>query len=152
VGLKLAVDLDGALGDTRPLWHDWLLQASGVLDVDPSGLPGDRATAAEELDRAGAGNWRTLLARYAEDRAPVYLRRSADVAGALRALHTAGAEVAVFTDAPEELATLALAHLGADRRVGSLHAGVDAEQRALGHLGDGATVVRTRSELTAAAR
>jgi len=151
VGVKLAVDLDGALGDTRPLWQDWLAQASGVLDVDPSGLPADRAAAAAELDRAGAGNWRTLLARYAEDRAPVYLRRSADAADALRALHAAGAEVAVFTDAPEELARVALAHLGADRRVGSLHAGADAERRALGRLGDGATVVRTPSELTAAA-
>jgi phosphoglycolate phosphatase-like HAD superfamily hydrolase len=151
VGVKLAVDLDRALGDTRPLWQDWLAQASGVLDVDPSELASDRATAAEELDRAGAGNWRTLLARYAEDRAPVYLRRSADVADALRALHAAGAEVAVFTDAPEELARVALAHLGADRRVGTLHAGADAERRALGRLGDGATVVRTRTELAAAA-
>jgi phosphoglycolate phosphatase-like HAD superfamily hydrolase len=151
VGVKLAVDLDGALGDTRPLWEDWLLAAAGVLDVDASALPTDRAAAAVELDRAGTGNWRTLLARYAEDRAPVYLRRSADAADALRALHAAGAQVAVFTDAPEELARLALAHLGADRRVGSLHTGADAERDALGELGDGATVVRTRTELTAAA-
>ena len=149
--MKLAVDLDGALGDTRPLWHDWLVSASGVLGVDPTALPTDRAAAAGHLDRAGAGNWRTLLARYAEDRAPVYLRRSADAADALRALHASGAELAVFTDAPEELARVALAHLGADRRVGSLYAGAHAEHRALGELGDGATVVRTRSELTAAA-
>jgi phosphoglycolate phosphatase-like HAD superfamily hydrolase len=151
MGLRLAVDLDGALGDTRPLWHDWLVAASGVLGVDAAALPADRAAAAAELDRAGAGNWRTLLARYAEDRAPVYLRRGADASDALRALHASGAEVAVFTDAPEELALVALAHLGADRRVGSLHTGEDAERRALGELGTGATVVRTRPELTAAA-
>ena len=65
----LAIDLDGALGDTRPLWHDWLGSVEDVLDV--AGLPEDRGEAAAELDRRGAGNWRTLLERFAEDRAPV---------------------------------------------------------------------------------
>jgi phosphoglycolate phosphatase-like HAD superfamily hydrolase len=145
VGLKLAVDLDTVLGDTRPLWRDWLADAARVLGVEPEVLPEDRAAAAVDLDRAGAGNWRTLLERYAEDRAPVYLRPNADVAAALRRLGSNGARVAVFTDAPEELARLALAHLGAERRVESLYAGADAESRALAALGAGARSVRSRA-------
>jgi phosphoglycolate phosphatase-like HAD superfamily hydrolase len=145
VGLKLAVDLDGVLGDTRPLWRDWLSDASRVLGVEPGALPEDRAAAADELDRAGAGNWRTLLERYAEDRAPVYLRPNADVAATLRSLEAAGARVAVFTDAPDELARVALSHLGAARRVESLHVGADAESRALASLGAGARSARTRA-------
>jgi phosphoglycolate phosphatase-like HAD superfamily hydrolase len=145
VGLKLAVDLDAVLGDTRPLWRDWLADAARVLEVEPDALPDDRAAAAAELDRAGAGNWRTLLERYAEDRAPIYLRPNADVAAELRRLGSNGARVAVFTDAPEELARLALAHLGAERRVESLHAGADAESRALAALGTGARSVRGRA-------
>jgi phosphoglycolate phosphatase-like HAD superfamily hydrolase len=146
VGLKLAVDLD-ALGDTRPLWQAWLADAARVLEIDPDALPADRAAAAAELDRAGVGNWRTLLLRYAEGRAPVYLRPNADVAAALRRLQDAGARVAVFTDAPEELARLALTQLSADRRVESLYAGAGAEPRALGSLGAGARVTRTRAAL-----
>src|SRR5262249_17220012 len=71
----LALDLDGVLGDTRPLWRAWLESAAPVLGVDPDALPEDRARAADELDRSDAGNWRTLLERFSEDRAPVYLRR-----------------------------------------------------------------------------
>jgi phosphoglycolate phosphatase-like HAD superfamily hydrolase len=145
--VKLAVDLDRVFGDTRPLWDDWLADAARVLGVDPAALPADRAAAAAELDEAGAGNWRTLLERYAADRAPVYLRPSAEVTAALRRLQSSGARVAAFTDAPEELARLALAHLGAERRVESLHAGWDAEERALASLGDGASVVCDRAEL-----
>jgi phosphoglycolate phosphatase-like HAD superfamily hydrolase len=146
VGLKLAVDLD-ALGDTRPLWDDWLADAARVLGVDPAALPQDRSAAAAELDQAEAGNWRTLLRRYAEDRAPVYLRPDARVAEALRGLAASGARVAVFTDAPDELAALALSHLGAVRRVESVHAGAEAEARALAALGEGSRVVRTRGDL-----
>ena len=40
--MRLAVDLD-VLGDTRPLWRDWLADAARVLDVD--GLSDDRAAA-----------------------------------------------------------------------------------------------------------
>jgi phosphoglycolate phosphatase-like HAD superfamily hydrolase len=147
--VKLAVDLDGVLGDTRPLWRDWLESAAKVLEVDPGALPPDRAAAAAALDDSGAGNWRALLERYAADRAPLYLRPSADVAAGLRRLQAAGARLAVFTDAPEELARLALAHLGAERRVESLHAGTNAERRALTALGPGAEVVRTRAQLIA---
>ena len=76
------------LGDTRPLWRDWLADAARVLDVE--GLPEDRAAAAAELDARGAGNWRTLLERFAEDRAPVYLRPAAEVSAALRRLQAEG--------------------------------------------------------------
>ena len=55
----LVIDLD-AIGDTRPLWSAWLESARGVLEIDPAGLPADRGEAAEVLDRAAAGNWRTL--------------------------------------------------------------------------------------------
>jgi phosphoglycolate phosphatase-like HAD superfamily hydrolase len=144
--VRLALDLDGVLGDTRALWDAWLADAGGRLGLGE--LPGDRAEAAALLDRE-AGNWRTLLERFAADRAPVYLRPSSEVAGALRGLAATGARLAVFTDAPEELARLALAHLGAERRVESLHAGAGAEARALTALGDGATAVRTRAELLA---
>lgn len=145
----LAIDLDGALCDTRPLWQDWLESAATVLGVDPGELPQDRGAAAAELDRRGAGNWRTLLERFAEDRAPVYLRRDASVAAALRALGTAGRELGAFTDAPEPLARVALAHLGADRRVARLEAGTDALERLLAGLGGDAIVVRTGEELAA---
>lgn len=136
----LAIDLD-ALGDTRALWRDWLADVSRVLDVD--GLPEDRAAAAAELDARGAGNWRTLLERFAEDRAPVYLRPAADVSAALRRLQAEGVQLAVFTDAPAELAHVALAQLGAARRVAAVEAGADA----LARLGAGVTVVRSRDEL-----
>ena len=59
----LLIDLDGALGDTRPLWRDWLADAARVLPLDPSALPADRGAAAAALDAAGAGNWRVLLER-----------------------------------------------------------------------------------------
>ena len=110
----LAIELE-VLGDTRQLWRDWLDDASRVLDVE--GLPEDRAAAAAELDARGAGNWRTLLERYAEDRAPVYLRPAAEVSAALRGLQAEGVRLAVFTDAPAELARVALSQLGAARRV-----------------------------------
>ena len=85
----VAIDLDGALGDTRPLWAAWLEDAArrfrSIAPLDVAALPADRAAAAEELDRwaeAGVGDWRAALARFAEDRAPVYLRPSAGAGGA----------------------------------------------------------------------
>ena len=102
--MMVAIELD-VLGDTRPLWRDWLADAARVLDVE--GLPDDRAAAAAELDARGAGNWRTLLERFAEDRAPVYLRPAAEVSAALRRLQGEGVGLAVFTDAPAELARVA---------------------------------------------
>lgn len=148
----IAIDLDGVLGDTRPLWVDWLADATRVLGVDPAGLPEDRAAAATALDAAGAGNWRALLERFAEERAPVYLRPNAEVGALLRRLQTAGARLGVFTDAPEQLALVALAHVGAARRVEAVECGESALERLVAGLGGDATVARTRAELSLAAQ
>jgi phosphoglycolate phosphatase-like HAD superfamily hydrolase len=147
----LAIDLD-ALGDTRPLWDAWLASAGGVLGVDPAGLSADRGEAAAELDRLGAGNWRTLLERFSEDRAPVYLRRDAEASAALRALAASECLIGVFTDAPEPLARIALAQVGAERRIAALETGAGALERLLVTLGADATVIRTRDELTGLVR
>jgi phosphoglycolate phosphatase-like HAD superfamily hydrolase len=132
----VAVDL-AALGDTEPLWRDWLDDARRRFRVDVGALD-------EELP-----NWRQLLERFAEERAPVYFRRDADVSDALRRLQAAGMRVGVFTEAPEELARIALSHLGAERRVETLEAGAGARERVLQRLGEGTTVVLTRQELLA---
>ncbi|MGL6280028.1 MAG: hypothetical protein ACRC50_10790 [Gaiella sp.] len=145
------IDLDGALGDTRPLWRDWLASAAAVLGVDAATLPDDRGAAAAQLDAGGAGNWRTLLERYAEDRAPVYLRPSSEASAALRRLAATGARVVLVTDAPAELAAVAAAQLGASRRVSAIEAGSGALDRARAAAGADAVVVGTRAELLAAA-
>jgi len=142
----LAVELD-ALGDTHPLWAAWLESARGVLDIDPGTLPADRADAAAALDDAGAGNWRVLLERFAEDHAPAYLRRDAAVSAALQSLSGSGSTVGVFTDAPESLASVALAQLGATRRISALETGAGALERLLASLAVEAEVVRTRDDL-----
>jgi phosphoglycolate phosphatase-like HAD superfamily hydrolase len=142
----LAVDLD-AIGDTRPLWAAWLESARAVLEIDPESLPADRGQAADALDRAGAGNWRVLLERFAEDHAPAYLRRDAATSAALQSLASRRIAVGVFTDAPEELARVALAQLGATRRVSALESGVLALERVLATLGDAAEIVRSRDAL-----
>ena len=71
----VAIDLDRALGDTRPLWDDFLVDAArryaSIAPLDPAALPEDRGVAAEELDRwaeLGVGDWRGALERFAEDR------------------------------------------------------------------------------------
>ena len=145
------IDLDGALGDSRPLWDDWLADAAKVLGVDPAALPADRGAAATALDAAGAGNWRTLLERYAAERAPVYLRPNAEASAALRRLAASGRKVGVFTDAPAELADTALAQLGARRRVDDTATGTGALEALQARLGGDAVIVRTRAELTAVA-
>src|SRR6266508_4598713 len=101
---------DVVIGDTRPLWRDWLEDASRrfrtIAPLDPAALPADRGEAATELDRwaeAGVGDWRAALQRFAEDRAPVYLRPRAEVSAALRTLSARGIRLGVFTDAPEPL-------------------------------------------------
>ena len=142
----LVVDLD-AIGDTRPLWSAWLESARGVLAIDPAAIPVDRGEAAEALDAAGAGNWRVLLERFAEDHAPAYLRRDAATSAALRALASRDVTMAVFTDAPSELARTALAQLGATRRVSALETGAGALERLLAEVGADAEVVRTRADL-----
>jgi phosphoglycolate phosphatase-like HAD superfamily hydrolase len=130
----VAVDL-AALGDVEPLWRDWLADAARRVRVDVSALD-------EQLP-----NWRRLLERFAEDRAPVYLRRDAGVTDALRRLHAAGVRIGVFTDAPEELTRIALSHLGADGRVDVVESGEGARERVLRALGDDTVVVSTRAEL-----
>jgi phosphoglycolate phosphatase-like HAD superfamily hydrolase len=143
----VAIDLD-ALGDTRPLWRDWLEDASRRMRLGDLTLPDDRALAAEELDDR-LSNWRPLLVRFAEDRAPVYLRRDASVSAVLRRLGGAETVLGVFTDAPGELAQVALAQLGATRRIDAVEAGAGALQRVLARIGADALVVRTRDELLA---
>jgi phosphoglycolate phosphatase-like HAD superfamily hydrolase len=150
----VAIDLDGALGDTRPLWDDFLADAArrfaSIAPLDPSALPEDRGAAAEELDRwaeFGVGDWRGALQRFAEDRAPVHLRPSADAAAALRALAASGRRLGVFTDAPAELAGVALAQLGAARRVELVEAGAGSRARLLSALGEDAEIAETRGDL-----
>ena len=129
----IALDLD-VLGDTRPLWNAFVADVSRRAHVDPDRLE-------EELP-----NWRVLLERFAEDHAPVYLRPSAPATAALRRLHAAGVRLGAFTDVPEELARVALAHLGGSRRIEALEAGPGALERLLVRL-PGARVVRTLADL-----
>jgi phosphoglycolate phosphatase-like HAD superfamily hydrolase len=147
---SFAIDLDGALGDTHPLWRDWLASATRLLPVETATLPEDRGEAAVALDAAG-GNWRALLERFAEERAPVYLRPDAGSSAALRRLAAGGAQLGVFTDAPEELARVALAQLGATRRVNAVETGTGALDRLRARLGTGVAVLATREQLVAAA-
>jgi phosphoglycolate phosphatase-like HAD superfamily hydrolase len=150
----VAIDLDGALGDTRPLWREFLADAArryaSISPLDPDRLSHDRAAAAAELDRwaaEGIGDWRRALARFAEDRAPVFLRPSAEASAAVRALGDAGFRIGVFTDAPEELARVALAHLGTARRIEALEAGAGARERLLARLGPEIEVASTYDDL-----
>jgi phosphoglycolate phosphatase-like HAD superfamily hydrolase len=147
---RVAVDLDGALGDTRPLWDAFLVDAArrfaAIAPLEPTGLPEDRGAAARALDAwaaAGVGDWRRALTRFAEDHAPVHLRPDPGANAALRSLEASGAHVVAFTDAPEELARVALAHLGLARSVTELEAGEDARERAT----QGAEVVESRAAL-----
>jgi phosphoglycolate phosphatase-like HAD superfamily hydrolase len=150
----VAIDLDGVLGDTHPLWRDWLedvaRRLASIAPLDPAALPDDRGAAAAALDDwadAGVGDWRGALERFAAERAPVYLRPDATTSALLRRLQAAGRPLGVFTDAPEPLALVALAQLGAARRVAALETGGGALERLLARLGDGAVVARSREEL-----
>ena len=139
----LALDLDAVLADTRPLWNNWLEDASRRARVALD-LPADRAAAATLLDER-LGDWRPLLERFAADRGPVYFRPRADTSAKLRRLQGAGVRIGVFTDAPRELAGVALAHVGVARRVTA----VGTLEEVLRELGDDATIVRSRAELAA---
>ena len=144
----LAVDLD-AIGDTRPLWRAWLESARTVLERRPRSPPCRPRRCGRGARPGGCGNWRTLLERFSEDRAPAFLRRDAATSAALRALAAEGATLGVFTDAPEALAQVALAQLGAARRVSAVETGAGALERLLDRLGPDAVVVRTRDDLLA---
>ena len=137
----VALDLDAVLADTRPLWRDWLDDASRRARVELD-VPDDRSAAAGVLDRR-LGEWRPLLERFAADRGPLHFRPRAETSAALRRLEGAGVRIGVFTDAPRELADIALAHAGAARRV-EVVGPLDDVLRA---LGPGAVVVHSRAEL-----
>ena len=145
-GPSLALDLDGVLADTRPLWDAWLEDASRRTRVELD-VPEDREAAAVALDDA-LGDWRPLLARFAADRAPLFVRPRADTNTALRRLRAAGSRIGVFSDAPRELAEIALAHAGARRQVDAIGT-LDEVREA---LGADAVVVRSREELAALLR
>jgi len=131
----VAIELGTVLGDTRPLYDAWLEDVSRRAQIDPDRLD-------EELP-----NWRVLLERFAEDHAPVYLRPSAAATAALRRLQADGVRIGVFTDAPDELARVAVAHLGAARRIEALEAGPGSLERLLEKLGPGTRTVRALAEL-----
>ena len=117
------------------------LKSNGWRTLAP--MPAGRhATAAAVLDEA-LGDWRPLLTRFAADRAPLWIRPRPDTNAALRRLAAAGARIGVFSDAPRELADIALAHAGAARQVGVV--GTLPEVKA--ELGGEALVVRSREEL-----
>jgi phosphoglycolate phosphatase-like HAD superfamily hydrolase len=140
-GLVLALDLDGVLADTRPLWDAWLEDAARRARVELD-VPEDREAAAAVLDEA-LGDWRPLLVRFVSDRAPLWIRPRADTNAALRRLSAAGAQIGVVSDAPRELVEIALAHAGAARQaeiVGTL-----AEVQAA--LGEDAVVIKSRRQL-----
>jgi phosphoglycolate phosphatase-like HAD superfamily hydrolase len=134
----IALDLDAVLADTRPLWRDWLSDAARRTRVELD-VPEDRAAAAAVLDER-LGDWRPLLERFAADRGPLHFRPRAETTVQLRRLAAAGVRVGVFTDAPRELADVALAHVGAARRV----AVVGTLDEVLRALGSDAVVVRSR--------
>ena len=142
-GVAIALDLDGVLADTRPLWDAWLEDASRRARVELN-VPEDRQAAVAVLDEA-LGDWRPLLARFAADRAPVFIRPRADTNAALRRLTAGGARIGVFSDAPRELVEIALAHAGAARQVEAV--GTLAEVQAV--LGGEPAVIRSREELAA---
>jgi phosphoglycolate phosphatase-like HAD superfamily hydrolase len=154
----VALDLDGVLGDTRALWRAWLEDAArrfrSIAKLDVDALSEDRAEAARELDRwaeRGIGDWRASLERFAEEHAPVYLRPSSEAGAALRQLETAGVRAGVFTDAPAELARIALSQLGAARRVEAVEAGEGALEHLVARLGPDTAIVRSLGELAGTA-
>jgi phosphoglycolate phosphatase-like HAD superfamily hydrolase len=138
----IAVDLDAVLGDTRPLWRDWLEDAARRTRVELDGVPDDRGDAVAVLDER-LGDWRPLLERFAADRGPLHFRPRPDTGAALRRLQAGGTRIGVFTDAPRELADVALAHLGVARRVEAVGTLADVQRE----LGDDALIVRSREQL-----
>jgi phosphoglycolate phosphatase-like HAD superfamily hydrolase len=152
--VKLALDFDAVVADTRPLWREWLEDAArrfrSIAVLEPSALPEDRAEAAALLDRwadAGVGDWRGALERFAEDRAPLFFRPVPATNAALRRLRAGGAVLGAFSDAPEPLVRVAVAHVGLARELSVVAAGADAERRAVAELGAEARVIRSRADL-----
>ena len=142
-GVAIAIDLDGVLADTRPLWDAWLEDAARRVRVELA-VPEDRKAAAAVLDDA-LGDWRPLLVRFASDRAPLWIRPRADTNAMLRRLTASGARIGAFSDAPRELAEIALAHAGAARQVEV----VGTLEEVTAELGDGLVLVGSREQLAA---
>jgi phosphoglycolate phosphatase-like HAD superfamily hydrolase len=138
----IALDLDGVLADTRPVWRDWLEDAARRARVPLDDVPEDRIAAAAVLDER-LGDWRPLLERFAADRAPLHFRPRAEVSAALRRLAGNGTRIGVVTDAPRQLADIALAHLGVARSVSAV--GTLDDVRA--ELGSNVRVFHTRDDL-----
>ncbi|HJQ49348.1 MAG TPA: HAD family hydrolase [Gaiellaceae bacterium] len=142
-GVAIALDLDGVLADTRPLWEAWLEDAARRARVELA-VPKDREAAAAVLDET-LGDWRPLLVRFASDRAPLWIRPRADTNAMLRRLTASGARIGAFSDAPRELAEIALAHAGAARQVEV----VGTLEEVTAELGEGLVVVESREQLAA---
>ena len=123
-----------------PRSRRWILRRSPRIAA-----PRPRSSTAGPSE--GVGDWRGALERFAEDRAPVHFRPSADAATALRALAATGRRLGVYTDAPAELAAVALAHLGAGRRVELVESGAGARERLLAELGPETAVAASREDL-----
>lgn len=140
----LAIDFDSVLGDTTPLWRAWIADAARRYRVEL-----DESVDETALDEA-LGNWRVLLARFAEEHAPVYLRPDPDANAALRRLRASGATLGAFTGAVEPLVAVAAAQLGVARGLDVVETGPGSCERLLALL-EGATVVRTVDELVAVA-
>lgn len=139
----LAIDFDSVLGDTGPLWRAWIADAARRYRVEL-----DESADEAALDDA-LGNWRVLLERFAEEHAPVYLRPDPNANAALRRLRASGAKLGAFTGAPEPLVTVAAGQLGVARGLDVVETGPGSYERLLASF-EGATVVRTVSELVAA--
>jgi phosphoglycolate phosphatase-like HAD superfamily hydrolase len=137
----IAVDLDAVLADTRPLWNDWLEDAARRARVELD-VPEDRIRAVAVLDER-LGDWRPLLRRFADDRAPIHFRPRAETNALLRRLQAGGVRIGAFTDAPRELADVALAHVGATRQIDV----VGTADEVARELGAAAVTVRSRAEL-----
>ena len=138
----VAVELDPVLADTQALWRDWLDDAARRTRVELD-VPEDRAAAAAVLDER-LGDSRPLLERFAADRGPLHFRPHAETSAQLRRLQAAGVRIGVFTDAPVELAQIALAHVGAARRIETIGT-LDEVRQA---LGGSPVIVRSRDELS----
>ena len=134
----VAVDLD-ALGDTRPLWQRLPRRRGPPLRVDRAARPGRAPRRprrgrrrARPLGGGRVGDWRGALERFAEDRAPVYLRPSAEANAALRALAAAQASASASSRTrPSRSPASRSRTSGAARRVELLETGAGAQRERL---------------------
>ena len=117
--------------------------------MDTRDLPADRAAGGECPGRRRGRELARPARALRRGPGPIYLRPDATTSAALRRLAGDGVRLGAFTDAPAELADLALAQLGAARRLESVETGTNALERLRAALGEDAPVARTRAELTA---